>query len=197
MDIGTKGRASSARPVDLLLPEGDPAWDEVSALLQAGFLVESRPGISARDFMRHTLGFEDEYIEGEVSTVFINFEPVDDIDAATLSEGSLIALSAAMPGLVGAVMRRKSPYASFREAISYAQPAATAGGTAQGGTGALVRVKLFNSVMWDKGPEILARGILVEEKAAAALLAGKSAAAPGPDGGLVRLRVRKEDGGAP
>jgi hypothetical protein len=192
----------AGRIVELLLEEGDSAWEGASALLQAGFLLESRPGPSAREFMREALGLEDGYIERTVSTVFIDYAPVDDIDAARLKEGSLIALSAAMPGLVGAVMRRKSPYASFREAISYSRREAE--GPAPSTAGAvgpiLVRVKLFNSVMRDRGPAILAKGVLVEEEAAAALLAGRpealgGAVAAAEGTALIRLRVRARSGG--
>jgi len=180
------------------LEGGDIPPEEAPALLQEGFLVESRPGLSARAFMRETLGLEDEYIEGTVSTVFIDSQPVDDIDAATVGPGSLIALSAAMPGLVGAVMRRGSPYASFRAAISYgagddaARPRGAAGAPRASRDGEiLVRVRLFNSVMRERGPGILARGVLVETERAARLLAGRPGALLWPRcrGGLVRLRL--------
>jgi hypothetical protein len=132
--------------------------------------------------MRDILRFEDEYIEGSVSTVFIDSEPVDDIDAAVVVDGSLIALSAAMPGLVGAVMRRKSPYASFRKGISYSPP--VAGPKAEGGEEGLVRVKLFNTVMRDRGRDLLSRGILVTEDQA-----GRLVASTGEAEGLVLLKV--------
>jgi hypothetical protein len=85
---------------------------------------------------------------------------VDDLDGAVISPGCLVALSAAMPGLVGAVMRRNSPYASFREAISH--PGQAGDEQAQEPASCLVRVKLFNAVMREWGPELLSRGILLE-----------------------------------
>jgi hypothetical protein len=187
---------------EVAIATGDPAWDEALGLLQAGFYLRARTGLSAREFMREALRLDDEYIEKVVSTVFIDAKPVDDIDSAIVAEGSLIALSAAMPGLVGAVMRRKSPYASFREAISYAPPSARSSSPPpEGGAEGLVRVKLFNSVMRDHGRKILARGILVAESAAEGLLAGRArvrvrmdsdeAASSGEGVGLVFLRVEK------
>ncbi|HOX33296.1 MAG TPA: hypothetical protein PLB91_13285 [Spirochaetales bacterium] len=212
-----EGRAASARPLTIELADGDPAWGRADALLQAGFLLETRPGASAREFMREAIGLEEDYIEGVVSTVFIDAEPVDDIDAATLRPDSLIALSAAMPGLAGAVMRRKSPYASFREAISYAaragagprEEAASGAGMRAGGsssdartagTTALVRVKLFNSVMRDRGRATLARGVLAEPGSAAGICAGQPGAAAAvlaaaAAGNLLRLRVLAAAGG--
>jgi len=156
------------RTIQIELPRADLRWGAALGLLQAGFSMRARAGISARAFMRETLGFPDAYIEGAVSTVFIDDSPVDDIDAARLAEGSRIALSAAMPGLVGAVMRRHSPYAALRESISYRE---RTGGADEGRLPEIrVGVKLFNSVMVDRGPEVLARGIhLGGEKAIEAL----------------------------
>lgn len=169
----------------------DPAWDEASALLQAGFHVETETGVSARDFMRAALRFPDEYIERSVSTVFLDSSPVDDIDAAIVRGGSTMALSAAMPGLVGAMMRRGSFYASCRASISYAARAGEAAASGAGRAG-LVRVKLFNSIMRDRGRDILARGIFVGANAARGILVGRAPApagrVPGADD-LVFLRV--------
>jgi hypothetical protein len=164
--------------IDIAMARADVRWGAALALLQAGFSLPAREGMSARDFMREALGFPDDYIEGVVSTVFLDDSPVDDIDAARIVEGSRIALSAAMPGLVGAVMRRHSPYAALRETISYRSDVGSewsAGGLSEGGTegrSAAIRVgvKLFNSVMRDRGPEVLARGIFLQGERAAETL---------------------------
>jgi len=172
--------------IDVALPRADVRWGAALGLLQAGFSMRTQSGMSARVFMREVLGFPDAYIEGVVSTVFVDDSPVDDIDAARLVEGTRIALSAAMPGLVGAVMRRNSPYAALRESISYQKDCYAVGETKGGGSKAEARdptdgeagggagrspeirvgVKLFNSVMTDRGPEVLARGIYLRGEAA-------------------------------
>ncbi len=140
---------------------GGPSWARLTGLVQEGFALYGLTGQSLRDFMRGSLGMSDEYIEGAVSTVFLDYKPVDDLDGAAIRPGCLVSLSAAMPGLVGAVMRRNSPYASFREAISH-------GGQAEPETLArekrcIVRVKLFNSVMRERSPGMLAQGIMLEQ----------------------------------
>lgn len=150
---------------DLVIAKADLRWGPAFALLQAGFSLPARAGVSARDFMRESLRFPDDYIEGTVSTVFLDDKPVDDIDAARLFEGSRIALSAAMPGLVGAVMRRHSFYASFREAITYKQDGRVEPIREPGDDSTpeiRVTVKLFNSVMIDRGPDVLAHGIILD-----------------------------------
>ncbi len=172
------------------LDQGAPEWGPLLNILQAGFLVESRLGLSVRAFARETLGFDDAYIEGRISTVFLDSEPVDDIDTALVWEGSRISLSAAMPGLVGAVMRRNSAYASFRKGISYGDKGTLTGGESRSGRGR-VRVKLFNSIMVERGPGILGRGIILEAAELEAALPGAAAGggeSPGPDG-LVELKV--------
>ena len=172
--------------IDVSMARADVRWGAALAILQAGFSLRARRGMSARVFMREVLGFPDAYIEGVVSTVFLDDSPVDDIDTARLAEGSRIALSAAMPGLVGAVMRRHSPYAALRETISYREgggaEGSSEGGARRDGSGLesaesaggppeiRVGVKLFNSVMSGRGPEVLARGIvLADDRALEAL----------------------------
>ncbi len=162
----------------------------LSGIVQEGFALYGLEGQSLRDFMRGPLGMSDAYIEGAVSTVFLDYKPVDDLDGAVISPDCLVSLSAAMPGLVGAVMRRNSPYASFREAISHGRP--TGQDAAAGCRRCIVRVKLFNAVMREHGPLILARGILLEpERISAALgapLPSGYASEPGAPG-LLLLRA--------
>lgn len=172
--------------------------EAAAAAFQAGVWVLARPGESLRDFMAASLGFPASYIEGSVSTVFLDASPVDDIDAAVVRPGCLVALSGAMPGLVGAVMRRKSPYASFRKAISHSGESVAEGEAAGGDRGpsgpeeaCLVRLKLFNAVLHDMGRLVIERGAWIEHSRAVAFAAaglssrgeGDSAAAGRPHPG--------------
>lgn len=156
--------------------------EAAAASFQAGVWVLARPGESLRDFMAESLGFPASYIEGSVSTVFLDASPVDDIDAAVVRPGCLVALSGAMPGLVGAVMRRRSPYASFRKAISHAGESVTEAAGAESLTGGpeeacLVRLKLFNAVLRDMGRMVIERGVWIEHNRAVAF-PGAGAGAP-------------------
>jgi len=177
---------------------GSAVMEAALALLQSGVGLPCRPGSSARDFLREALGLADDYIEGVVSTVFIDFEPVDDLDAARVVDGSLVALSAAMPGLVGAVMRRNSPYASFRKAISWeTRHGAGEGGGGEGDRGT-ARLKLFNQVMRDLAEGIWARGLLlsVEEAGSLAALAGLPVPAGATHtGATIEVRIILKAGG--
>lgn len=178
--------------IEVTIPRADVRWGAALGLLQAGFFMLAREGMSAREFMRDILAFPDPYIEGVVSTVFLDDSPVDDIDATRLAEGSRIALSAAMPGLVGAVMRRNSPYAALRESISYKKDGAAAMSAVERPPEIRVGVKLFNSVMRDRGPELLARGIYLRGEAAEEALRSLEVEARATSGEKVRAGSAKE-----
>ncbi len=128
-------------------------------ILQAGFAMGCLPGCSVRSFLCDELGIGAEYVDSRISTVFLNGMPVDDLDAALLDHGSRLSLSGALPGLVGATMRKGGAYASFRDSISYRGT----GICRKGGTGT-IRLKLFNMVMEEIGPLLLARGILIMKR---------------------------------
>jgi hypothetical protein len=63
-----------------------------------------------------------------------------------------------MPGLVGATMRRGGFYAALRQGISHVMESGASAGAC--GT---VRLKLFNLLLTEIGPLILARGLILEK----------------------------------
>ena len=66
-----------------------------------------------------TLGLSPEYVDKRIQTLFLNGKAIDNPDTALLKEDSTLALSAAMPGLLGATLRKGSYYARMRNEISY------------------------------------------------------------------------------
>ncbi len=128
-------------------------------LLQEGVGIKSRVGVSIKDMLKNHLGITDEYIDKRISTVFLDDHVVDDLDKAKIKEGSILALSGAMPGLVGATLRTHSFYASFRDAITYKENADAL--TEKKG---LFKIKLFNVLLNDLGPVFLEKGIILEGK---------------------------------
>jgi hypothetical protein len=125
-------------------------------LLQQGVGVATRTGISLKNFVCQGLGLSPEYLETRIQTLFLNGRAVDDVDAAFVQDGSTVALSAAMPGLLGATLRRGSHYASMRGEISYREEARSS--TSEEG---IVTVKLFNLLVKEAGPILLSKGIWV------------------------------------
>lgn len=150
---------------------------KMPVLLQKGFMVKVQTGRSLGHFFRRQLNLTPEYIAHRISTVFLDGKPVDDIDAALLRDRSTLALSGAMPGLVGAVMRRGSFYASFRDTISYRDEGEKGSSGPRRDEG-MIRLKLFNLVMKDLGPGFLETGIYLEADSFTGFLANRQDTIP-------------------
>lgn len=129
-----------------------------SPLLQRGVTVKLGEATNVSNFLCHHLGIEPEFVEHAITTIFLNGKPVDDLDQATLGHGDTLALSAAMPGLVGATMRRQGLVASLRCNISYRDY----GRREPVGASITLVLKLFNLMIEALGPALLKRGVLIE-----------------------------------
>jgi len=148
-DAGTAGRLCITVPAD-----GVPCF---FPLLQKGFGLGVPVGSPVRELLREVFGLTDEYIETRIQTVFLDGKPVDDIDTALIRDGSTLALAPAMPGLMGAMLRRGGYYAPMRSGITHRGDEA-----AQGiGEGRIV-MKLFGTALRELGPMLLVRGIEVD-----------------------------------
>jgi len=125
-------------------------------LLQRGVMVKVRVGCSIKTTLCKEFGLSTEYVEDRVKTIFLDGKAVDDIDSAIIKDGSTLALSAAMPGLVGATLRRGGHLAIFRSETTHREGKEPS----QRGEGMFV-LKLFNLVANDLGPKFLKQGIFV------------------------------------
>jgi hypothetical protein len=124
-------------------------------LLQQGVRIRRRVGLSVYVFLRQEIGATPETIE-KIQSIMLDGKPVDDIGSSLLRDGSTLALSAAMPGLVGATLRRGGAYSSFRSAITYHET-----GTADAPGEGWVNVKIFNLLMAELGSGLLRAGVLI------------------------------------
>ena len=128
-------------------------------LLASGFSVNVRAGCSVKQLLCSQLGIHKKYLAERIQTIFLNAKVVDDVNSAIVNEGSTLALSGAMPGLVGAILRSGGFYASMRSQIShdkdisFSQPDA-----------GKITLKLFNLVVKELGPAFLQQGILIKGK---------------------------------
>ena len=125
-----------------------------SPLLQQGFIARARVGFSIRELLCDQFGIRPDYLSGRITTIFLNSRAIDDPASSRVAAGATLALSAAMPGLVGATMRCGGYYAAMRSDITHH---GFAGDGAQGN--GEIRVKLFNLLMAELGPGFLLRGI--------------------------------------
>ncbi|MFZ5811808.1 MAG: hypothetical protein ACOY4F_07200 [Thermodesulfobacteriota bacterium] len=143
-------------------------------LLSGGVGVPAPAGCDLDTFFHRCLGLDPDYAATRVRTVFLNGRPVDDTARAVLAPGDEVALSTAMPGLVGICMRRDSPIRSFRRDITH-DPRDEKAPAAQEGETIPVTVRLFNFIALEIGPGLLDRGVHVSgERLARAMADGVS-----------------------
>jgi hypothetical protein len=126
-------------------------------LIGPGFKLKIKAGLSIRELLCVHLGISDDYFENRIQTIFLDGMPVDNVDTAWVDDDTRIALSAAMPGLVGATFRKGGPYASFRSTISYSKAKKP---LVKGDV--KINVKLFNMIAKELGPVFLQKGIIIE-----------------------------------
>ena len=130
-----------------------------SPLLGQGFTLKIQAGISVRDLLCRQIGVSDDYLDQRIQTIFLDGKVVDNVDTAVIRQGSALALSAALPGLAGATLRRGGAYASMRSQISHKNN--TVDDSSENGT---VMLKLFNLVSLELGPMFLKQGIWIDGK---------------------------------
>jgi hypothetical protein len=128
-----------------------------SQLLQNGFWIKGTVGCSVKSFLCEQFGLSPDYLEKRIQTIFLDGDVVDDVERATVEDGATLSLSAAMPGLAGAVLRKGGYYAAMRDQIS--RKGETTSASMQAGK---VLVKLFNMPLQELGPIFLRHGIWVE-----------------------------------
>ncbi|RLC15754.1 MAG: hypothetical protein DRI57_12375 [Deltaproteobacteria bacterium] len=150
----------------LLLKLGKENFSSFSPIFQQGFQIKTLAGRSIKNLLCEQYKIEADYLAERIKTIFLDGKPVDDVETALVKDGSAMALSAAMPGLVGSTFRRGSYLSAFRSGITYQEEDA-AGDTHKEG---MVRIKLFNLLTGELGPVFLRKGIWVKKENIADLL---------------------------
>jgi hypothetical protein len=143
----------------LFLTLGSEKIPYLFQLLQQGFTVRVQVGCSVRALLSQQLDISPELLEGRIKTIFLDGKPVDDMDSTIIKEGSTLALSAALPGLAGATLRRGGTFASLRSQITHPgdeTPIAQREG--------FIVLKLFNLLMEELGPALLHRGVFIKKE---------------------------------
>jgi hypothetical protein len=151
------GVFKNVSPVKLYLSCKSGKTLNFSLLFQQGVGVPARVGQSVKRVLCEQWGINPEYLDKRVKTIFLDGKPVDDIDKAILQDGSALSLSAAMPGLAGATLRRGGILAPLRSQITHREEKKAA----QEKEG-LIILKLFNLLGAELGPLLLKRGIYIQ-----------------------------------
>jgi hypothetical protein len=130
-------------------PEALPLFTTV---LQSGIEVKVPHGKTLGKFLSNFPGFTAEYLAETVQTIFLNGTAVDDLTLPLTGSNPVLALSAAMPGLAGAIFRKNSFHSALRtdtnvlpsESIQHESITVT--------------LKLFNSIARERGGALLQSG---------------------------------------
>ena len=125
-------------------------------LLSKGFIIHTRTGCTIKELLCGQLGIKDDYLEERIQTIFLDDKIVDDVNSAVIREGSILALSAAMPGVLGATLRKGGRYAPMRRQISHDKDI-----TSDLHKKGEVTIKLFNLIVRELGPLFLKQGIWI------------------------------------
>ena len=128
-------------------------------LLGQGFRVNVQTDATVKDLLCRQLGIGEDYLAQRIQTIFLNAKVVDDVDSALVAEESTLALSGAMPGLVGAILRSGGYYAAMRNQLSHVQ-----GEPASQAQSAEITLKLMNIVAKELGPIFLQKGIRLKSQ---------------------------------
>jgi len=132
------------------------AREMCSQLFQSGVLLKVQVGVSIKNLLCEQLSLDKTYVDKRITTIFLNSQPVDDITKAIIKNNDTLALSSAMPGLVGATLRRNSHLAPLRNNITFKEYRNNDDIQAYG----LIHLKLFNLILQEAGPFFLQRGVV-------------------------------------
>lgn len=128
----------------------------LAPIWQTGVTMNVDVGTSVRNVCRQ-IGILDDYLDERIQTLFLNGKAIDDPDTTIVSDRAVLALSAAMPGLAGATLRKGGSYASLRQVITEAAALAAPTSPQKGS----IILKLFNFISQELAPILLRYGIRI------------------------------------
>jgi hypothetical protein len=129
--------------------------DMFTSMLQAGIKIPTARGNSIGVFLEALPGFTADYITDAIQTIFLNGTATDDLETPLDGNNPVLAISAAMPGLAGAIFRKNSFHAALR--TTKTAPVITSEQSQ-----VTVTLKLFNSIARDRGTELLHEGVVLD-----------------------------------
>lgn len=130
-------------------------------LMSGGVDVELTVNMDVRSVVTRELGIDDDYLEERIRTIFLDGSPVDDVGVAMVRDSMDLTLCAALPGAMGICMRRDSPLKAYRSGITHCEDCEQISAPRPG----RITLKLFNFIAREQGPNLLARGVLLQPAA--------------------------------
>ena len=152
--------------IRMVLPQSQLA--AFASLLQRGVRMRATVGCTVLNLLNEQFGVDKDYIVERITTLFVDGKAIDGLETTYVRDGSVLALSAAMPGLVGATMRRGGHLSAMRSNMTYQEHQVEEGGVGW------VRIKLFNMVLFELGGQFLQQGVWLRGAELQELLAERS-----------------------
>jgi hypothetical protein len=131
-----------------------------TTLLQSGIYLNAPQGTTIGTLLATLPGFTEKYLSQMVQTIFLDGLPADDLQQQLFGTEAVLALSAAMPGLAGAIFRKGGIHASLRTGT-----AGKLSETKSTDQPIQVRLKLFNMIAVERGTQILDDGCTIAASA--------------------------------
>jgi hypothetical protein len=150
----TSDKSDISNSIHIRLVGAERLGQGFAELFQKGFVIAIEEGATVREVVTGPMKVDAQYLDGRINTIFLNGHTVDNVDAARVGDGAVLSLSAAMPGFVGAALRKGGFYAVMRADITHAQ-----NNQYNAGRPAQITVRLYNMVAKELGPLFLARGV--------------------------------------
>lgn len=126
-----------------------------TTVLQSGIEIKTSRGETLAKFLNRFPGFTAEYLADTVQTIFLDGTAVDDLSLQMTENNPVLALSAAMPGLAGAIFRKNSFHSALRTETKSLESKGGQDDTI------VVTLKLFNSIATERGEEFLKTGLCI------------------------------------
>lgn len=136
----------------------DPmALPKFTTLLQGGIYLNATQGETIGALLTSLPGFTEEYLREKVQTIFLNGLPVDHLQQQLWGTEAVLAISAAMPGLAGAIFRKDGVHAVLRT-----KPTEKLSDADSTDMPITIRLKLFNMIAAEQGERILTDGCVIQ-----------------------------------
>ncbi len=137
----------------LKMSVANSAMVRLTTLLQNGIILHCPSHLAIGAFLANLPDFDVDYLTDRVQTIFLDGDAIDDLEKPFSGPSHVVALSAAMPGLAGAIFRRNSICAALRKSggkIDYEK--------AKAKEDIEINLKLFNVIAQEKGSALLCHG---------------------------------------
>ncbi len=129
------------------------AMVRLTTLLQNGITLHCPSHLAIGAFLANLPDFDVDYLTDRVQTIFLDGDAIDDLDKPFSGPSHVVALSAAMPGLAGAIFRRNSICAALRKSGEKMDSR-----KAKAKEDIEISLKLFNVIAQEKGSALLRHG---------------------------------------